>query len=360
MPEPDDPPRIRISPEEVAAAVPPPRPGYPSAPARPPQSPKRSQLAVASLVLALIGVPLVGFLLGPIAILCGAFAISSIHNRDDLRGLGLAVAGLALGVVDFVGWLIALGILLSRPAGGPSAWAPLPFLMPARSPLGIEEAPPHIRRALKANALVTCEPRPGETHLGSGVLVGRQGDRDLILTNRHVVQCATAGSSPAIRVSLGGPTLRPAELLWLGPDEADLAVLGARPGPDVEMQPVPLRAGVEARIGDTVFAVGNPLGYQATYTVGAVSAVRSVPAGAHTLRVYQVQAPLNQGNSGGGLYTAQGDLVAINTWTTEKRVSEGIGFAIAAADLLELLRGTEAPWSRELIEQSRAGGEPSR
>lgn len=54
--------------------------------------------------------------------------------------------------------------------------------------------------------------------------------------------------------------------------------------------------------------------------------------------VYHVQAPLNQGNSGGGLYTADGDLLAINTWTTEKSVSEGIGFAIAASSLLEIRR----------------------
>jgi S1-C subfamily serine protease len=358
MSESGDPPRIRISPDELATAVPPLRPSYPLGPPRLPPQVKPSHLAVSSLVLALIGVPLVGCLLGPIAILCATLAISAIHNRDDLRGMGMAMAGLALGIVEFVGWLIALAILLSHPAGAPGALAP-PFLTPAHAPLGIDEAPPHIQRALKANALVTCQSQPGETHLGSGVLVGRHGDRELVVTNRHVAQCAMPGSSPALHVTLGGPGPRPAELLWVGPDQTDLAVLGVRLGAPAEVEPVPLRVGVAARIGDAVFAVGNPLGYQTTYTVGAVSAVRSVLAGSHRLRVYQVQAALNQGNSGGGLYTAQGELLAINTWTTEKSVSEGIGFAIAASDLVELVRESDEPWSRELVKQGQAASETS-
>ena len=53
-------------------------------------------------------------------------------------------------------------------------------------------------------------------------------------------------------------------------------------------------------------------------------------------RVIQTQTPLNPGNSGGGLFTNDGFLVGINTWTNDKKISEGLGFAISLATLLEL------------------------
>ena len=54
------------------------------------------------------------------------------------------------------------------------------------------------------------------------------------------------------------------------------------------------------------------------------------------MRVIQTQAAINPGNSGGGLYDQDGYLIGINTWTADKSVSEGIGFAIALDELLEL------------------------
>lgn len=54
------------------------------------------------------------------------------------------------------------------------------------------------------------------------------------------------------------------------------------------------------------------------------------------MRVIQTQASINPGNSGGGLYDHDGYLLGINTWTTDKSLSEGIGFAISLDSLLEL------------------------
>src|SRR5512132_2666216 len=86
---------IRITAEEIAKVVaPPPRvvpPSYVAAAAD--AGPRVSRLAVASLVLAGLGIPLVGCLLGPIAIGCGAVALSRIEARSALKGFGIALGG---------------------------------------------------------------------------------------------------------------------------------------------------------------------------------------------------------------------------------------------------------------------------
>ncbi|NQT40981.1 MAG: trypsin-like serine protease, partial [Planctomycetes bacterium] len=73
-----------------------------------------------------------------------------------------------------------------------------------------------------------------------------------------------------------------------------------------------------------------------THTQGAISQFRIQGHGLRRIRVIQTSTAINQGNSGGGLYDAQGDLIGINTWTQDKRVSEGLNFAIALSSLLEL------------------------
>ena len=68
----------------------------------------------------------------------------------------------------------------------------------------------------------------------------------------------------------------------------------------------------------------------------------------------QTTAPINSGNSGGGLYDKDGAVVGINTWTEDKQVSEGIGFAISFENLLRL-----AP-SQYLHNDSTTSGAPTR
>jgi S1-C subfamily serine protease len=91
------------------------------------------------------------------------------------------------------------------------------------------------------------------------------------------------------------------------------------------------------RIGDAVFAVGNPHGLGWTHSSGSISQVRRREQGAFSFRVLQSTAPINPGNSGGGLYDADGRLIGINTMTGDKRFAEGLGFAIAFPTLLELV-----------------------
>ena len=83
------------------------------------------------------------------------------------------------------------------------------------------------------------------------------------------------------------------------------------------------------RVGETVFAIGNPHHLGWTHTQGVISQFRTRPIDDRRIRVIQTQAAINPGNSGGGLYDEEGYCLGINTWTADKSVSEGIGFAIA-------------------------------
>lgn len=348
-PPPQDEP-IRITTDEVAAAVPP--PPRPSSQRTPPPSffapppPRVSQLAVASFVVALLGVPLVGCFLGPVAILLGALGLAQVHSRLDRTGARWAIIGILLGAVDLVGWSIAGYHLLGRPdrTTGRSA---VPTLLADPAPgVEIDEAPEQIRRALRANVWVSSEGAAGAVQ-GSGILVSRTGERLLVLTNRHVV-CADGRTPDKVQVRVCDGVTADAAVAWLAPDGIDAAIVEARCLAGERVVPMAVERDVTVRIGDAAFAIGNPLAYEGTYTTGVISSIRSLRAGARSLRVYQTQAPVNPGNSGGGLYTQAGQLIGVNTWATEKQVSEGLGFAIAVEALLDLLEAEGSPLFQEI------------
>lgn len=125
----------------------------------------------------------------------------------------------------------------------------------------------------------------------------------------------------------------------MAPEGVDAAVirvpgeLGALP------ELIPVRYDALPAVGDSVFAVGNPLGYEASYTAGFLSGIRASNRDGMLQHVLQVQVPINPGNSGGGLYDVEGRLIGINT----RRAAGGIGFALAARDLVALLRAGGGP-----------------
>ena len=90
------------------------------------------------------------------------------------------------------------------------------------------------------------------------------------------------------------------------------------------------------RVGETVFAIGNPHDLGWSHTQGVISQFRNRDYDDRRVRIIQTQAAINQGNSGGGLYDKDGYCLGINTWTADKRISEGIGFAIAMDTLSDL------------------------
>jgi serine peptidase DegS len=157
--------------------------------------------------------------------------------------------------------------------------------------------------------------------LGSGVIFDDSGH---IVTNNHVIANATV-----IKVRLADGRSADARVIGRDPD-TDLAVLAIK----LERLPVmTLGRSDRLQVGDEVLAIGNPLGLQQSVTHGIVSATDRKKLGLATFENFiQTDAAINEGNSGGALVDAAGELVGINTAVVDRNSEpagvEGIGFAI--------------------------------
>jgi serine protease Do/serine protease DegQ len=171
--------------------------------------------------------------------------------------------------------------------------------------------------------------------MGSGVIVTADG---YILTNNHVVEGADE-----LKVSLSDDREFIAKVIGTDP-KTDVAVI------KIESEKLPtvvLADSEKLRVGDIVFAVGNPLGVGQTVTMGIVSAkgrnkVGILDGGYEDF--IQTDAAINMGNSGGALVDAKGRLVGINSAIlSPSRGNIGIGFAIPvnlAASIMNSLIAT--------------------
>jgi S1-C subfamily serine protease len=157
---------------------------------------------------------------------------------------------------------------------------------------------------------------------GSGFIWDRQGH---VVTNFHVIE---GGSN--WQVTLSDQSNWDAEVVGYAP-EKDLAVLRIR-APQNRLPPLPLGNSDNLRVGQAVFAIGNPFGLDQTLTTGVVSAlgreIQSV-AGTPIRDVVQTDAAINPGNSGGPLLDSAGRLIGVNTAIfSPSGAYAGIGFAI--------------------------------
>ena len=153
---------------------------------------------------------------------------------------------------------------------------------------------------------------------GSGFVIDANGT---IVTNNHVIKDART-----ITVTLSDGTELPARLV--GADaRTDLAVLRVNAGHGLNY--IELGDSAKVRPGQWVVAVGNPFGLGGTVTAGIVSARgRDIGAGPYD-SFLQIDAPINQGNSGGPLFTQDGKVVGVNSAILSPTGgSVGIGFAI--------------------------------
>lgn len=158
-----------------------------------------------------------------------------------------------------------------------------------------------------------------ETGTGSGVIISKDG---YILTNNHVVQGADV-----VRVRLSDQKSYSAKIIGTDP-RSDLAVLKVEaPG----LVPAELGDSSKLEVGEWVIAVGNPLGFSNTVSVGVVSSLnRTLPTNESLLvDAIQTDAAINQGNSGGALTNALGQVVGINSAiASNSGGSIGLGFSI--------------------------------
>ncbi|NJN12363.1 MAG: trypsin-like serine protease [Richelia sp. RM2_1_2] len=155
--------------------------------------------------------------------------------------------------------------------------------------------------------------------LGSGFIIDKSG---FVLTNAHVVDKA---DKVTVRLKDG----REFEGKVQGVDEVtDLAVVKIDAGSDLPV--APLGSSSEVQVGDWAIAVGNPLGFDNTVTLGIVSTLKrpssQVGISSKRLEFIQTDAAINPGNSGGPLLNELGEVIGINT--AIRADATGIGFAI--------------------------------
>jgi len=152
---------------------------------------------------------------------------------------------------------------------------------------------------------------------GSGVIFTPDG---YIVTNNHVVKDAAK-----MTVTLKGGKQYSARLIGRDP-RTDLAVI------KIDARNLPFATFADsdtAQVGDWVIAVGSPLGFESSVTVGVISATGRNVGGAVSERLIQTDASINPGNSGGALADLDGKVVGINVMiVSPSGGSIGIGFAI--------------------------------
>ena len=221
------------------------------------------------------------------------------------------------------------------------------------SPPGIENIPQQQGLSLQAIyeqnipsvVSITCRTKSGSS-TGTGVILSRQG---YIVTNAHVVEGAQA-----VTVLLTDNRSFQASLV--GSDEiSDLAVLFISAD---NLVPAQFGDSGSLRVGDTVTAIGDPLGveFRGSFTDGIISAInRDVAVDGRTMSLIQTNAALNSGNSGGPLINCYGQVIGINTMKigvfTNQSGVEGLGFAIPSATVKDIVD--------QIIDQGYVSGRPT-
>ncbi len=186
----------------------------------------------------------------------------------------------------------------------------------------------------------------GSSSTGTGVVLSADG---YVVTNAHVVEDAMS-----ISVQLTDDRIFPAQVV--GRDEvSDLAVLYISV---TGLTPAQFGDSNALQVGDTVVAIGDPLGveFRGTYTNGIVSAInRDVDMDGRTMTLIQTNAALNSGNSGGPLINCYGQVIGINTMKigafTDAAGVEGLGFAIPSVTVKDIVD--------QLISQGYVSGRPT-
>ena len=164
--------------------------------------------------------------------------------------------------------------------------------------------------------------------LGSGVILDSSG---MIVTNAHVVQKA----SNIYAVLKDGTTIK-SKIVLVSPED-DLAIIRIQ-------LPYPVRSIKFAdihdlMIGETVIAIGNPLGFENSVTAGVISGIdrsfSSPECGYECTGLLQTDASINPGNSGGALFNLDGELLGINLAVVQG--AQNIGFAVPVSKVKRLL-----------------------
>jgi serine protease Do len=239
--------------------------------------------------------------------LTGAFAQSSITPADAARSLGTIQSGLRDVAKKVLPVVVEINVVETVTQQVPQMDSPFNWFFD--QPPGNGRGSPRTFR---------------QQGLGSGIVVRKAGDTVYVLTNNHVVKDAT-------EVSVKTSDQKVFKAKVVGTDaRKDVALVSFQ---SREVMPIAeLGDSNTLDVGDLVVAVGNPLGFESTVTMGIVSALgRRGPQGgpASYTDYIQTDAAINQGNSGGALVNIQGQVIGMNTWIAAPSGGNvGLGFAI--------------------------------
>lgn len=173
--------------------------------------------------------------------------------------------------------------------------------------------------------------------LGSGVIFKKEDGKAYIMTNNHVIS-----SADQLEVVLSNGKSKQARVV--GQDQiSDIAVLSIEDSGVKSV--IKIGDSKKVKLGETVIAIGNPLGLGGTLTSGLVSYTdRLIPVSLNQDGIYdweqemiQTNAAINEGNSGGALVDLNGTLIGINTMKISDTGVEGLGFAIPVNEAMEVV-----------------------
>ena len=200
---------------------------------------------------------------------------------------------------------------------------------------------------------------------GSGVIIGKNDDELMIVTNYHVVEGAQT-------ISVGFVNNTAVEGKVKGYDESkDLAVVAvAKEDLDAdtlqEIRIANVGSSDDVKVGEQVVAIGNAMGYGQSVTTGIISAKTSFSEqddyyysddnGFGSVNLIQTDAAINPGNSGGALLNMDGELIGINCAKLASTEVEGMGYAIAISDVDdEVIEDLMNEEYREKLDDSKHG-----
>jgi serine protease Do len=167
-----------------------------------------------------------------------------------------------------------------------------------------------------------------QSSLGSGFVIDPSG---LVVTNNHVID----GADEIVINFNDGSKLKVDKVLGKDP-KTDLALLKVTP--KKPLQHVSFGSSAKAKVGDWVMAIGNPFGLGGSVTVGIISAKqRDINTGPYD-DFLQTDASINRGNSGGPLFSMDGEVIGVNTAIMSPTGgSIGIGFAVPADTAINVI-----------------------
>ncbi len=191
---------------------------------------------------------------------------------------------------------------------------------------------------------------------GSGIIIGKNNDELLMVTNNHVVENTNKLSVVFIDGNEVEATVKGSD------SEADIAVIAVKLSDlkdetKKQIEVASIGDSSKLKVGEGVVAIGNALGYGQSVTVGYISALnRDVEVGDGIKRkLLQTDAAINPGNSGGALINSNGEIIGINSAKYSSTSVEGMGYAIPINDVQDLIKNLAKRQTRTKVAEKDQG-----